>query len=205
MNPNFNIKITHENMLEEEKRKFGGIIYEQSYRLATIKLSTDKNNKYNIYSFDEMIKFLSLRIDTTVNNLIIMFADLNEIYNMELELSKEDPVIMSIKENMTMSLGQLALAGKQLDDLLIKIKDKNEKIEIEGQEYCFIYIVIYSMLNYYMYIFNLITDKKYISKKFMEDMNHTIASIISEEFEYLRKYFKVIESIEEMNDTRILH
>jgi hypothetical protein len=201
----FNIKILTENMLEEEKRKFGGKAYEQSYRLPIIKLSTDKNNKYNIYSFELILKSLSLMFETSGTNITIMFADLSEIYNMEEELNKENPIIIFMRETIVMTLGQLALAGNQTDNLLIKLKDSKDKIEIEGQEYCFIMIALSCMVNYYTYIFQCITTKKYISKKFIDDMYHTLSTFISEEFEYFRQYFNVIECMDELKETRILH
>lgn len=207
MEKDFDIIISTNARMEEEKQKFGGEFYKLSYRFPVISLSNDPKDYNNIDRMISRSHLVKLFVDNCGENITILFAEIYKIYELE-EKEDYDHFDKLIIDTCTIAIAVLALAGKDCDDIinqLTNLDKENKNIEIIGSQYCFIVSALLEILVHYTSIFHFIMRKQYLGKKFVSDAQNVLQLLMSEEFEEMRKYFKVIECVESMKETRILH
>lgn len=218
MSSDFGAIITNAFKLEEEKKHFGGEIYELSHKIPSIILTNDPEDQYNILSMTSRLVSLNIFFDGCGKDISILFAEIAKLYNLEAE-KEDNPIgIQLMIKGIISIIGQLGFAVKETEDLLEKLKNtelkENEKIEILGKDYCFILIVLNAIYYHYTSIYQYIMNKKYLTDHFVNDKivnpiisyaSNALSIIITKELEDTKRYFRLLQCMNALADNPTVH
>jgi hypothetical protein len=199
---------------EIEKQLFGGNIYALSHKFPTLCIINNIDNKtdynYHIEYFTIYVNLIKGISDKCGSDLALLFSEVYNLYNIEDEI----PNYNNVKNKMivdfcTESLAHISLALNQSEKIIEKInnneKNKDINIEISGKDYCFIVMMLNNLFYYYTTIINFIINKRYLNNEFISSISERLCFIVSEEFESMRRMFKVIECYKEIESTTTFH
>ena len=202
---------------EMEKQLFGGNIYALSHKLPSLQIVYNTENKtdYNcdVKSFTNYINLIKDISDKCGGDLALLFAEVYNLYHIEDEITNCNNVKNKmIVDFCTEALANISLALNQSEKLIEKINDyeKIKDINIEfitiiGKDYCFIVMMINNLFYYYTTIINFIINKRYLNNEFIQSISERLFFIVSEEYESIRRMFKVIECYKEIESTTTFH
>lgn len=220
MTENFDDAIKIGLKREQEKQLFGGNLYEMAHKLPTIyitkniKESVDGiQNTYNLESLINYTRVVRDISDSCGRDLALLFAELYKLYEIGIDNILPNPQNMFINTMITdfcteaIALLSLALSqSEKLLEILNSDKDRNNlEIEITGNNYCFIVIILKNLFYYYSTIVNFITSKRYLNSDFISSISERLAFIVSNEFESIRRMFKVVECYKAIESTTTFH
>ncbi len=211
--------LSRELQIEQEKQLFGGNIYAMAHLLPTIYITKDvkeeKEGVNNHYTFELFINYTYLVrdiIDKGGKDLSLVFAELFNLHgiNIKNSCSDEDYIFKNkiLIEFCAQTQMQLSLALNQSEKLLETLKsyeDNNSNIEIYGKDYCFIVIILNNLLQYYSTTINFLSNKVYFNTEFFSDMSERLNYILSNEFESIRRMFKVVECYRAIEEKPTFH
>ncbi len=179
-----------QNEEDIEKAHFGEGIYISAHKLPPIILTSKNIETFKNYT--GLVRDIS---ESCGKEITLLFAELYKIYGMEDE--ENNSVNNAIIYFCTKAIGQLSLSLKQSEKLLILMNDfenkKEEKVNIEGADYCFILILLNRLFCVYSTIYTLILEKRYFGKENLKAILERLSFILSEEFESIRRLFKTVE------------
>ena len=214
MTKNLEAIILEKSKEEMEKQFFGGSIYALSHKLPLLRIVYDIENKtdYNcdIKCFTNYINLIKNISDKCGADLALLFAEVYNLYNIEDEI----PNYNNVKNKMivdfcTEALANISLALNQSEKLIEKInnyeKNKDTIIEINGKDYCFIVMMLNNLFYYYTTIINFIINKRYLNNEFIQSISERLCFIVSDEYESIKRMFKVIECYKEIESTTTFH
>jgi hypothetical protein len=197
---------------ETERQLFGANIYSSAHKFPSIYITNRKQdleyNEYNLESFTKYTKLINNISNNCGSDLALLFGEIYNIYKIDNESITLDQQI--IIDFCTESLAHLSLAMKQSDQLINNIETsfdnfKKSNYEIEGKDYCFIVMMLNNLFYYYSTIVNLIIQKRYLNIEFIRSISERLSFIVSEEFETIRRIFKVIECYKEVEPKKTFH
>lgn len=202
---NDEIKHIYVNNKEEfEKQLFGQEVYIFSYRLPLIIVNDDAKDSYYRPRFQEYVKLVMDITNFAGQHLAILLGELHAIYKFDEDEDKNKLFKKSMSDYCTHAIAQTSFALEQASVLFSALNDKNKTI-IQGNEYCFIITFLNKMFNYHTNIYNLILTKKYLNEESLNNMRERCCFILSGEFQYLKKIFKVVEGIDQIESPDIVH
>lgn len=198
---------------EMEKQLFGGNIYGMAHKFPSLYITNNKESEYNYYnieSFKNYVQLISNISNSCGSDLSLLFAESFRLYKIQDDsISHQSFKNKMITDFCTEALAHLSLAMKQSEKLLdiINRYDINKEInlEIKGKDYYFIIMVLNNLFYYYTTIVNFITNKRYLNIEFIKSISERLTFIVSEEFEIMRRIFKVIECYNEIDESPIFH
>ena len=200
--------------MESEKQLFGGNIYAMAHKFPSLYITNDTEQDsldcYRLESFLNYTKLINHISASCGSDLALLFAESYKLYEID-----EDTIIHHDIKNKfiidfcTEALAHLSLALNQSEKLLQKINsyDLNEEVnlEISGNDYCFIVMILNNLFYYYTTIVNFILNKQYLNIEFIKSISERLSFIVSDEFESLRRMFKVIECYKEIETKPTFH
>lgn len=193
-----------QNQEEIEKSIFGGNIYHSAYKFPKHQIT--KENIETFKNYTTLIKDIS---ETCGREITLLFAEICLIYGVEdKEIEEQSETNKFIIEFCTRSIGHLSLCLTQSENILNlinKYENKDKTLEIEGKDYCFMVILLNNLFYYYTNTFNFIITKKYASEDFIKLMSERLYFITSEEFQSIRRLFKVVECYNEIDKSPTFH
>ncbi len=214
--------------MESEKKLFGGSIYDMAHKFPSIYIKSikDKENDesydcYNEESFIKHVELLHNLIDTCGKDISLYFAKTYKLYEINDDTQNTDHN-KAIVTFCTDALAHLSLTLNQSGKLLDKVNDlKNNKeiykktkltideikyfYTIDGTEYCFIAMVLMNLFYYYTTVFNFILHRSYLDNEVITNIRETLSFIVSNEFDSIRRIFKVIECYKEIETKPTFH
>jgi hypothetical protein len=196
-----NPKFFAKDQEEIEEAHFGGDIYKYAYKLPDIIITGE-----NIETFKNYTKLVKDISETCGREITLLFAHLYKIYNMEDH--QNNPTNKKIIDFCTQAIGQLSLSLKQSEKLLLSInyyENKKDNLEINGKEYCFIVLMTNKLFFTYSHIYNFILRYGYFDKESLETILQRLSFILSEEFDSIRRLFKVVECYKEIETSPTFH
>ena len=66
-------------------------------------------------------------------------------------------------------------------------------------------MMLNNLFYYYTTIINFITNKRYLNSEFIQSISERLCFIVSEEYESIRRMFKVIECYKEIESKTTFH
>ena len=200
--------------MEMEKQLFGGNIYAMAHKFPSLYITNDEGQNTRdcdrLESFINYTKLINHIADSCGSDLALLFAESYKIYEIyENHIDQHDSKHKLIIEFCTEALAHLSLALNQSEKLLEKInsQDLNGEVnlEISGNDYCFIVMMLNNLFYYYTTIVNFILNKRYLNSEFIKSISERLCFIVSDEFESLRRMFKVIECYKEIETKPTFH
>lgn len=200
--------------MESEKQLFGGNIYAMAHKFPSLYITNDEGQNPRdcdrLESFINYTKLINNIADSCGSDLALLFAESYKIYEIyEGHIDQHDIKHKVIIEFCTEALAHLSLALNQSEKLLEKInsQDLNAEVnlEISGNDYCFIVMMLNNLFYYYTTIVNFILNKRYLNGEFVKSISERLCFIVSDEFESLRRMFKVIECYKEIETKPTFH
>lgn len=200
--------------MESEKQLFGGNIYAMAHKFPSLYITNNTNQDsldcYRLESFINYTKLINNISSSCGSDLALLFAELYKIYEIyEDHIDHHDPRHKLIIDFCTEALAHLSLSLKQSEKLLETINsyDLNTElnIEISGNDYCFIITILNNLFYYYTTIVNFILNKRYLNNEFIKSISERLSFIVSDEFESLRRIFKVVECYKEIETKPTFH
>ena len=180
--------------MESEKQLFGGNIYAMAHKFPSLYITNNTNQDsldcYRLESFINYTKLINNISASCGSDLALLFAELYKIYEIyEDHIDHHDPRHKLIIDFCTEALAHLSLSLKQSEKLLETINsyDLNTElnIEISGNDYCFIITIL--------------------NNEFIKSISERLSFIVSDEFESLRRIFKVVECYKEIETKPTFH
>lgn len=200
--------------MESEKQLFGGNIYAMAHKFPSLYITNDtEQDSIDFYSIESFINYTNItnRIANSCgSDLALLFAESYKLYEIyEGHIDQHDSRHKLIIDFCTEALAHLSLALNQSEKLLEKINsyDQNSGInlEISGNDYCFIVMMLNNLFYYYTTIINFILNKRYVNIDFIKSISERLSFIVSAEFESIRRMFKVIECYKEIETKPTFH
>ena len=220
MSQEFENILSRELQIEQEKQLFGGSIYAMAHKLPTIyitkhtnEFTEDTDNLPNLESFINYTKLVKNISESCGSDLSLLFAELYKLYEIDINDPNFNDQTLSLNKMIidfcTESIAHLSLALKQSEKLLERISSYEDigdsKIEISGNDYCFIAMILNNLFYYYSTIINFIVKKRYLNTEFISSISERLAFIISNEFESIRRMFKVVECYKAIEEKPTFH
>lgn len=187
----FDAILDRHNKLEEEKTKFGGDTYIKRHQLPQITVSFKDWNEFK--DDIEIIKRIGKQFGGDFSHLS---AELYILYEMDLEENAKNPYNLMIQHMAADTLGKISCALLQTGPLEDKIghffgdNTKDYDLLLNGDDYCFIALMLNELLFSYVSLINFLYIKRYLNEDFLNAIRDRLNFIISEQFESLRIRFK---------------
>jgi hypothetical protein len=144
--------------------------------------------------------------ETLRQNLYNLFNEIIEVYTIDCDNKKLS--ILEINRNKYISyicnqnIAQLSMSHSQSDFIFSNI----DKLHvIEGERYCFITMMMNSILNNYSLMNTFLMSKKYLSSETLEHIKFFYDFILSEEFQLLKVAFKTSECYTALEEKQTFH
>lgn len=179
--------LDRENKLEDEKLLFGGDLYMFRHSLPPILI-----NDSNVEDYQLKLKRISEIAKQFGGDITHLAAELYVLFNSELIPNAH------IQQIATLALGKISCALLQIPDIEDKIensiKNKEElNVEITGNDYCFIVVMLNDLLLSYLSMVNFIYIKNYLNDEFLNAIRDRLNFLLSHSYEDLRQTFKTVQ------------
>lgn len=193
MTKTFEEIMCEEAKIAEAKELVGGEVYKMSYKLPSLCIE----NKEKLETFINYTKLAGDISDKFGSDFSLLYAELYNLYNID-ENDQNQPdqnllIISCGKAVIASSTLSLEQCNKLLEILNSHKDNFDNTLKIEGKDYCFIVNMLNIFLSHYSTVISLIIKKQYLNKEFIESIHERLSFIVSNEFESLRRLFKVVE------------
>lgn len=177
----------------------------QSFNFPTIFIGKDEKETYRNY-----INMVEKICNTFERDTAVILEEICKIYNIPLSLDdrkKINNIHAMIFETGAHFINDISSAIKESKELISEIENKreDEMITLDGSRYFFIVRALNFLFYYYTQIIFILRSRKYLDERYIAAIRERLVFLISPEMEEVRKFFKVVECFESMENKITLH
>lgn len=177
------------NLISEEEGRLllGEGLYELRDSMIIIEMD------FSDEGLKEVIEGLEIYFSIIPTQMINDFAEIQGLYNINLEEDVHDPHKAWITQTLSKNLSQLSAGMMELQTLKDRLSVET-KVVLDGQNYFFLWLSLDRLAYYYETSFHLLRARRYLKEFEVDHRKDLQAMLDSWNWEIIRQTFKVLEN-----------